>query len=651
MRTVNQARASEPRGARRLTALGDSDCIAQTNRVAYWGCQMRSRRPRGREDVELGWRPAGAEGHRGEAAAVEQLAGAGEARAGDELARMDRGRAAETLLAMQQGQGNAAVARMVAGAHSGGAVLARRERKPQAPRVADTMAAAADKAEQEDPGESGYESALPKYRPSSIEEEVARIRALATSIREDQKLIDLGMAAKDGKDVKDEDGRKVDGSSLTPQMTQDNTKAILHLDEMTDKAANSSGALIGFQSGLGNLDRDHARLLAQMTTYAGSKQGKGAFTTSRVAAFVDDDKGQGIGQRIVASTGVAAGEFRRTGIGRDNPVAAHQGRADAARRAMTDRGRAIGDLYGRFRAKQDDMRAQLHAIESVVLDEQIGSAENKLAGLRERSSAARDMISQIGGLVSNVLGFSGWAQEPMEVDGRKSPSGDTRSAAGNIVTGAMMLAFDLINREENKRLEREINGLRSQLDGLKGAQHQHKLLAAHAKLDSERQLLVTAANTLVRAQGAFEEAQAEYRHAMGDMGAAADQAGGKGRDRFEVIAQLLSEADAYDAQAGVVDDLGRQFLTGAPTGLPSTSPGETVKHWRAKAYKGEKLYVVGTKEAKASWVSMWRQADAAGEVQRAIKELGGRRQEIGELAKELREVFRSRGPEPGTGKP
>jgi hypothetical protein len=583
-------------------------------------------------------RPEPGRAERLTAADPEQVRGA--------LGQIDRGVAGHLLLGMQQGQGNAYVSRMVAGSQQ----LARDKRRRPPPKrpVAETMLEAADTAEAAGGGD--FEVALPKYRSASIAEEAKRIKEQADAVRADQVVLQQALEAKAKEGTKDKQGRTIEALGVKPEMKQENESAIRQLDRITDTTQNNSGTLEAFQAELGNLDRDHARLLAQMTGYASSKKGAGTFTTSVVAAFVEKGEGAAIGERMVASTGIAAGEFRATATGKDNPVAAHQGRSEAARRQMDEKSASIGNLYGEFRAQQDATRAKLHAIDKVVAEEKIDATQDKIAKLRDRSNATRDMISQIGGLVSNILGFSGWVKEPLDSG---KPSGDTRSSAGNIFTGAMMIAFDLVNREENKRLDEQIKGLETELKGFKATKHESALMEALDGLNRERQLLRIAANKVVNAQGALEQAQHDYRQSMSDMGAAADKGGKKGGDRFEVIAQLLSEADAFGAQARVVGDLGQQYLHDAGgTGSSTDNPGQTVKHWKLTVREREKkVLMVGPGKPLETWISTWRQTAAANGIRSALKELQVQRDEIAELAAELREVFESRAGAGATDRP
>jgi hypothetical protein len=534
-----------------------------------------------------------------------------------------RAHQSDGMLELQRVAGNRAVLQLI-----GSPVVQR------APKVAETMMQEADEAEAA-PAE--WLGALPRYRPSSIADEIKRIKAQADGVRSDQTLLEQALEAKAKPgELKDPDGRVITALLIKPEMKQGNDQAIRNLDRIVEDTQNNSDTLEAFHAQLGNLDRDQARLLAQMTTYAGAKNGKGTFNPSRTAAYVDPGEGAKIGEREVASTGVVAGEFRGVSTGKNNPVAAHQGRAEAAGREMRDRSGQIGTLYGEFRGQLDATRGKVNAIEKVAAEGKIENTQGQLAKLRDRSSAARDMISQIGGLVSNILGFTGWAREPT-ADGKVS--GDTRAAAGNIFTGAMMIAFDLVNRAEHDKLETEIKGLETEIAGLRGTRQDLSYKEALDNLNRERQLLVTSANKVVNAQGELERAQHEYRESMSDMGAAADKSGGKGRDRFEVIAQLLSEADAFEAQAAVVNDYGMQYLRRAPR---SDKADTVIKHWPVRSYPRTELMLVGSEKPTESHVSFWRQAEAARRVESAVKELAVQRKEMLALAAELREVFESR---------
>jgi hypothetical protein len=539
-------------------------------------------------------------------------------------------RQSDGMLELQRLAGNRAVLQLI-----GSPVVVQR-----APKVAETMMQAADEAEAT-PAE--WMAALPRHRPSSIAEEITRIKAQADGVRSDQTLLEqaLEAKAKPGK-LKDPDGRVIEALLVKPEMKQQNDQTIRNLDRIVEDTQNNSNTLDAFHAQLGNLDRDQARLLAQMTTHAGSKKGSGTFAQSRTAAYVDAGEGAKIGEREVASAGVVAGEFRGVSTGKDNPVAAHQGRAEAAGREMRNRSGQIGTLYGEFRSQLDATRGKVNAIEKVVIDSKIENTQGQLTKLRDRSSATRDMISQVGGLVANILGFSGWANEPT-AEGKVS--GDARAAAGNIFTGAMMIAFDLVNRAENEKLEKEIKGLETEIEGLRGTRQDLSYKEALDNLNRERQLLVTTANKVANAQGELERAQHEYRESMSDMGAAADKSGGKGRDRFEVIAQLLSEADAFEAQAAVVNDYGMQYLRDT-RGLNAPGADQAaqtvIKHWPITSYPRTNLYLVGSQKPTESAVSLWRQAEAARRVGSAVKELAVQRKEMLALAAELREVFESR---------
>jgi hypothetical protein len=146
------------------------------------------------------------------------------------------------------------------------------------------------------------------------------------------------------------------------------------------------------------------------------------------------------------------------------------------------------------------------------------------------------------------------------------------------------------------------------------------------------------------AQGAFKQAQHEYRESMSDMGAAADAGAEKGRDRFEVIAQLLSEADAFEAQARTVADIGQQYLddAGAVAASPDENPGYTIRHWKVQVLHRTKLMMLGPLKPTESWISIHQQWRAVRAVRSAQNDLGIQRMEIAEMAGELRQVFESR---------
>jgi hypothetical protein len=529
----------------------------------------------------------------------------------------------DLVLAMQSGHGNAHVSRM----------LARRTHKTAAPPVAETMMVAADTAEAGD-----VEASVPRYRAATLDDEYLRLRGRADELRANQRTLELALEAKAKPGEVKRDGLVVEALLVKPEMKPDNERAIRGLDRVVDSAADNAGMVRAFQSQLGNLDRDHARLITQLSTYGKTKRGAGTFTRPARTGFIDTGEGEKLGEREVASTGVKDGEFRAASTGKDNPVAAHQGRAEAAGREMRTKSASIGTLYGEFRAQQDKVRSRLYAIDRIAAETSIENAQDKIAKLKDRSSTTRDVLSQIGGLVSNVLGFSGWANEPNAQGG---VSGDARAAGGNIFTGAMMLAFDLVNREENKKLDAQIQALETELVGLKAAKQDNAADEALAALRAEKQLLVVAANKCVNAQGELERAQHDYRQSMSDMGASADQTTGKGRDRFEVLAQLLSEADAWDAQARVAADVGEQYLRDTAT-LPE---GESipVKYWKMTTYARSKLILVGGQQPIEDAVSVWKQASVRREIKGAVKALKAQREEIGALASELRGAFESRG--------
>jgi hypothetical protein len=186
---------------------------------------------------------------------------------------------------------------------------------------------------------------------------------------------------------------------------------------------------------------------------------------------------------------------------------------------------------------------------------------------------------------------------------------------------------------------------------LKSSKQGNAAAEALAALQSEKQLLVVAATKVVNAQGELERAQHEYRESMSDMGAAADKSGGdKGRDRFEVLAQLLSEAEAWDAEARVVADLGEQYLRDT-SALPE-SEQVPLKYYKVSSYARSKLMLVASKTPTEEALSVYKQASVRRQITGATKDLRAQRGEIGALAGELRAAFESRADgAPAAGKP
>jgi hypothetical protein len=525
---------------------------------------------------------------------------------------------------MQQGNGNAAVSRLVAGAAGSqrAPVVARRS-------TATAMEERADKAETER-AKAQMRGPTSEVAKLSVIEDVADAERLRKRLV--GKRVDWDEALewkREGEDERGNDAFVV----VTEEMREQNEVAIAKLDDYVADAQQERGGLGDFQAQLGMLERDHERLIAQVVAYADTDQGGRTLEIDDTAI---------IGARQVSSARIKAGEFRSvTTSTKGATTATHQEAAAQWRGKMNEASRAVGSSHTDFREALHTGRAAAADLEAVVAKHRREAKQEEIDAKQQPASSVQDTLSLIGDLVGNIVGFSGWVQE--------GATGDTRSSGAGMVKGAALLMLKLMDLDPAKKLEKEIQQLKNQLNSIKKEEQRAEYSKAFNMLEAAKIRLLKRGQDYIDAHRTLGEAQDEYRRSMSEMGGAADVVRGRA-DRFEVIAQLLAEADAYVARCDATLAIGRNLMaagrkssrTAAQFDISGDKPGIEYRELVVRYKPGRRVEV----SSYTNWVRVRRHGfDAAGETtSKAVELLQQSRVNVLAHAAQLRKAFESRKP-------
>jgi hypothetical protein len=538
------------------------------------------------------------------------------------LDRVDQGYAARTLLGMQQGQGNAFVSRLV-GAVPAAPVLARRS-------TATAMEDRADKAEKTraEAQQAGPTSEVAKL---SVVEDVADAERLRKHLANQREQWDDVLTWK----REGEDERGNDASvSVDEKMREQNEVAIAKLDDYVADAQAQRGGLTDFKSQLAFLERDHERLIAQVVAYADTDQGGRTLEIDDTAI---------IGAREVASAGIKAGEFRSVVTSPKGATATgHQEAAAQWREKMTKASSDVGGHHSGFRGQLHTARAAAADLEGVIAKHRREDKQAEIDEKAQPASGVQDTITLVGDLVGNIVGLTGWWPD----EGAK---GDTRSAGAGVAKTAALLMLKLLDQDPAKKLEREVGALKDQLGRITNQERRAEYAAAFNLLEAAKIELLKRGQSFIDAHKALGEAQDEYRRSMSEMGASADVVRGRG-DRFEVIAQILAEADAYLARSSATLAIGRNEAkagratarTAAQFDISGDKPGVEYRELVVR-YKMGKRVEVGS---YTNWVRVRRHGLETTDLtmEKGIEQLELQHKNVKAHADQLRKAFESRKP-------
>jgi hypothetical protein len=533
----------------------------------------------------------------------------------------DQPQRARTLLGMQQGQGNAYVSRLVDAA-SAAPVLARRS-------TATAMEERADKAELEraEAQQRGPTSDIAKLSVVADVADAERLRKHLVSKREDW---DNALEWKrEGEDERGNAATVV----VDEKQREQNEVVISKLDDYVANAQEQRGGLQDFKAQLAYLERDHERLIAQIVAYANTDQG---------GRTLESDDTAIIGAREVASAGIKPGEFSSVITSPKSATATgHQEAAEQWRAKMTTASREVGTYHTGFRGQLHTARASSADLEAVLAQHR---REDKQAEIDEKSAPAsgvQDTLTLIGDLVGNIVGLTGWLPE--------GAKGDSRSAGVGAAKSGALLLLKLLDQEPAKQLEKEIGKLKDQLGRIKNEQRRAEYTAAFNRLEAAKIELLKQGQLFIDAHKALGEAQNQYRRSMWQMGASADVVQGRG-DRFEVIAQILAEADAYLARSDATIAIGRNEMavgratsrTAAQFDISGDKPGVEYYELVIRYKPGKRVEV----SFYTNWVSVRRYgfdvADTT--VEKGVKQLELHGKNVKAHADQLRKAFESRKP-------
>ena len=413
----------------------------------------------------------------------------------------------------------------------GGAIVAR------AP-AATEMANAADSAERAREGEQG-QGPTSQVATLTTVSDVASAEKLRARIINRRWFLEQAM--------KEQAADTADGN-VDDAKREANERAIVMLDRYLEDATQQRGALGSFQSQVANLELDHERLVAQIVAYAGTKQGKG---TNDIA------DPEAVGRAQFKSTRVKAGEFRAaTTSTRGGAVAGHQEATREELARMTELSQEVGTTHRDWRIAERATYAKAAALQSVVSAQDAKQVEGNIGALKAQAEAAKEQVAKIGAVVNGAVGIA-----------NSLVSGDYGDAAGT----AIEVLFELAEDPAAAQFDAQIADLELKLKSIEAEGARAAIATAINELAVAKGELIKKAQLYLNANTNLERMQDNYRESMSEMGASADVVRGRG-GRFEVLAQLLGEADAYLAQADATLAIGRQEQEAAKQVAGSVAP-------------------------------------------------------------------------------
>jgi hypothetical protein len=523
------------------------------------------------------------------------------------------------VLSLQRTMGNAAVGRLI-------------QSRGAAPSVARTpagqMASAADEAETES---------------RTDQQQHPRFVSTLTNIS------DVGQARRARDDIVGyrqhmSEGLSAGADFIVQSQVDDNEHAIQMLDQYIGDATTQGSTLGDFQTQFAELERDHVRLMAEVQAYAATSQGQGTNDSSDPAA---------VGRAEIASAGGSTtrmqSQFRRavTSATGSSNTATHQESAQQFQVQMQTASQAVSRTQGVAVAKEHDAIAATEHLHQVVLGQQIGALQGQIEGLKAKAADAKEKVALIGSFVKAATKLATAA----------ATGGVT---AGGAVEAGVGVAVDVAGYVASHAYDDDIAEIKTTLRPLQAEQAASQIREAAESAKGAKDAYVIACQDYVNANVSLETAQDQFRRAMREMGASADAATGGG-SRFEVIAQLLSEADAYIAQADATIAIGDREVQESHAATQSASTlrpqrdghDQGVPYWRPSRW-----YTAGTLSWEATPMTFHlypgddnRTGHAEGEragvnpvMTRALEQLRAQKEEVVQHAGVLRQVFNTTAP-------
>jgi hypothetical protein len=429
----------------------------------------------------------------------------------------------------------------------------------------------------------------------------------------------------------------------TSAMVDTNVQAITTIDTYLATAETQGSALGHFQNEFQRLELDHTRLMTQIQTYAGTDQGAGTNDSPNPVA---------VAQAQIESTGSTAQEMQQdfreavTGPSGSGNANVDQEAAEEWRDQISRRSEAVATKQRDYVQAEQGSRAKAARLQQVTLRLRNEEAQGRISSLQGAAAAAKEQVQLIASFVKAGTSLAVTAATGGAV------------GAAQVIPAAVGVAADVAGYVASHSFDEQIAAIRREVAGLPAEINGQELLAVTLEAEQGKGQQVSKGQEYIDAIKALEDAQDQYRRVMREMGAAADAASGGG-NRFEVIAQLLSEADAYIGQANATIQIGQeeQRLGGSASeqvaninrhangeyGVPYYRPYQMYLRQHL-GHNGSRMFfylITGTDENHTG--SAEGSTHGVNPVmERAIQQLTAQRDEIQQYAEGLRQVFNTR---------
>jgi hypothetical protein len=424
----------------------------------------------------------------------------------------------------------------------------------------------------------------------------------------------------------------------TPQQFQQNQNAIRVLDQYIGDARTQGSTLGDFQAQFEGMELDYSRLMGQMQAYAATAQGQGTNDSGDPTA---------VARAQIESTGSTVGgmqsDFRRatTSNRGSGNTAQHQEAARSWLNVMRREAQNVNRTQGYSVAAEHGARAATEGLAAVLAAQQAGDMQGAIAGLQQNAIDATKQVLAIGSFVK--------AATKLAVAPALTP--------GLAVETGVGVAVDVVNYVAATKYDENIAGIRMGLRTVQSDAARSSVSEATESAAQAKASYVVACQNYVDASKNLEHAQREYRASMREMGASADTASGGG-NAFQVVAQILSEADAYLAQADATISIGEREVEQSHTAAASAGALRNVREGRAvgtvyfrpyQTYHRGVLSWGGSEQTFRLLLAAnddVRTGSAEGArmgvnpvMERALQQLRVQREEVARYAGELRQVF------------
>jgi hypothetical protein len=421
-----------------------------------------------------------------------------------------------------------------------------------------------------------------------------------------------------------------------------NEHAIEMLESYLGEAGTQGSVLGDFQVQYDELQRDGTRLTAELDTYASSVQGQGTNDSSDSAE---------VAQAQIKSTGRTEGQlqsgFRKavTSATGSSNTATHEDHAAAFRLQMQGASAKVVETEGSKIAAESDSKAKAEQLHSKIVGQTIEGDKEKIEALKEKAAEAKENIGLIGDFVKTATEL-GTAPE---------------LAAADVAKAGVDTAFKIAEYFAAHHYDDDIDEIKKQLRSLKADKEITDLMAATDEAKAAKEKYVVAAQSYIDANRALSDVQKEFRNKMQEMGASADAASGGG-SRYEVLAELLAEGQAYLARSDAALKIAASEVDKSKE---TAKKQEEVKNMQAghemgvPYYRTDRWYTRGTLswQATGPYYFHLREGDdkgighAEGEkfgvnpaMQRVIEQLNADREQVKKYIEVLQKVFSAKAP-------